>query len=54
MVDKILNKKKKKRDFCLCKIFWRNLLVLIFDSLIMEFFNFFDSVVGDIKILEVN
>lgn len=53
MVDKNLNK-KKKRDFCLCKIFWRNLLVLIFDLLIMEFFNFFDSVVGDIKILEVN
>lgn len=54
MVDKILNKKKKKKDFCLCKTFWRNLLALIFDSLTMESSNSFDSAVGDIKILEVN
>lgn len=54
MVDKILNKKKKKKDFCLCKTFWRNLPAVIFDSLTMESSNSFDSAVGDIKILEVN
>lgn len=53
MVDKNLNKKKKK-NFYLCKTFWRNLPALIFDSLTMESSNSFDSAVGDIKILEVN
>lgn len=53
MVDKILNKKKKKKTFVCARLF-EEICQLWFLMLTMESSNSFDSAVGDIKILEVN